>query len=148
MPYFKKIIITFLLIQYSCCSHAEIYKWVDEQGETHYGDKSVVNSKEVDVDISKQGHIKINNKREIRRKKLLETYADDQQRKDKEKKKQKKKRKKLKRECIKSKDRLRHYERASSLYKLDKDGNRITMSNEKREQKTSALREKIKKYCK
>jgi len=128
--------------------NAEIYKWVDEQGNIHYGDKPVNKSKVMDVDISKQGHIKINNSREQKRRKLLETYADDHQRKNEEKEKQKKQKKKQERGCVLSKDRLKHYERASSLYNLDKDGNRVTVSSEEREQHTAELRNKIKKYCK
>jgi len=128
--------------------NAEIYKWVDDQGKIHYGDKPVSKSKVMDIDISKQGHIKINNSREEKRQKLLETYADDHQRKNKEKEKLKKQKKKQERGCVVSKDRLRHYERASSLYNLDKDGNRISVSSEERERHTAALRDKIKKYCK
>jgi len=140
--------IVIIMMFYIGHAYAEIYKWVDEQGSIHYGDKPVNKSKVMDVDISKQGHIKINNSREEKRQKLLETYADDHQRKSKEKEKLKKQKKKQERGCVLSKDKLRNYERASSLYSLDKDGNRVTVSSEEREQHTMELRNKIKKYCK
>ena len=147
LPMIKNTV-TILLVVYSCYTSAEIYKWVDEQGKTHYEDKPVGNSKEMEVDIGKQGHIKINNERALKQKRLLETYDDDKQRENKEKAKKKKNKKKLARQCSQSKDRLRHYERASSLYDLDKEGKRITVSTQKREKVTTALRNKIKKFCK
>jgi len=144
----RNIVIIFAFLLNSATVYAEIYKWVDEQGKVHYGDKPIDNSTEMDVNISKQGHIKINNNREQKRQKLLESYADDQEREDKKKEKLKKKKKKLDRNCVRSKDRLRQYERASSLYNLDKEGKRITMSKEERKKMTTNLREKINKYCK
>jgi len=143
----QKIVIVCVLFLSATCCYAEIYKWVDEQGVIHYGDKPVNNSKEMDVNISKQGHIKINNKREQKRQKLLESYADDQQREEKEKEKSKKKKKKLERSCVQSKDMLKQYERARSLYNLNKEGERVTISSEERLRKTNNLRNKINKYC-
>lgn len=145
---FKNIIIISALLLNSATVYAEIYKWVDDQGKVHYGDKPINNSTEMDVNISKQGHIKIKNSREQKRQKLLESYADDQEREDKKKEKLKKKKKKHERNCVLSIDKLRQYERASSLYNLDKDGKRVTVSKEERISRTNNLRKKIKKYCK
>lgn len=144
----QKIVVICALIFNPATTYAEIYKWVDEQGKVHYGDKAINNSTEMDVNISKKGHIKIKNSREVKRQKLLESYADDDDRETKEKEKLKKKKKKHERNCVYSKDRLRQYERASSLYNLDKDGKRITVSKEERIRKTNDLRKKINKYCK
>jgi len=98
----QSIVVLLLLFIYGSFAEAEIYKWLDEQGKTHYGDKPVTNSKEMHVDTSKQGHVKVNINREKKRQKLLETYADDKQREDKEKaKKKKSKNKKIKVNCKK-----------------------------------------------
>jgi len=144
----QNIVIICALLISPLTVYAEIYKWVDEQGKVHYGDKPVNNSTEMEVNISKQGHIKIKNSREQKRQKLLESYADDQERKDKNKEKKKKKKEKHERNCVLSIDRLRQYERASSLYNLDKEGKRVTVSTEERARKTNDLRKKINKYCK
>ncbi|RDH82793.1 MAG: hypothetical protein DIZ80_10995 [endosymbiont of Galathealinum brachiosum] len=140
--------VAILLLVYSCFTNAEIYKWVDEQGRTHYEDKPVGNAKEMEINTEKQGHIKVNKERELKQQRLLETYEDDLQRKNEEIARKKKKKKKLARECYQAKNRLKHYERASSLYDLDKNGKRITMSNIEREKATAVLRNKIKKSCK
>ena len=133
---------------YSITGNAEIYKWIDEQGKTHYGDKPVEDSKEVDVNISNQGHVKVNQSREEKRRKLLNAFEEDRQRENKEKSKEKKKKKKLARNCVVAKDRLRVYERSSSLYDLDKDGNKLVLSNSERDKAVGNLRKKIKKHCK
>ena len=143
-----KIILISVLCFYTNIALAEIYKWTDENGHIHYGDKPLVDSKEMDIDISKQGHIKVNNTRKEKQRRLLETYSDDKQREDKERAKRKKQKKKLERSCVLSKDKMRRMQRASSLYNLDKEGNRVTMSNEQREKSTARLREQIMKYCK
>jgi len=142
-----KIILISVFYFYANISLAEIYKWTDESGHIHYGDKPLVDSREVemDIDISKQGHIKVNATRAEKRRKLLETYNDDKQRENKEKAKRKKQKKKLERSCILSKDKMKRLQRARSLYSLDKDGNRVTMSNEQREKSETRLRNQIMK---
>ena len=144
----KKSIVILLLCLVNSFAVAEIYKWVDEHGKTHYGDKPATNSKEMHVDISKQGHVKVDNNREKKRQKLLETYADDKQREDKEKAKKKKSKKKMQRKCTLARDRLIRYEKASSLYSLDNSGNRITMSTAERERTVAELTKRIKINCK
>ena len=137
-----------LMFLYSITGYAEIYKWIDEQGKVHYGDKAVEDSKEIDVNISNRGHLKVNESREKKRRKLLKAFDDDRQRENKEKAKKKKKKKKLKRNCAISKDRLRVYERASSLYDIDKNGNKVVLSNKEREKTLTELRKSINKHCK
>lgn len=140
--------IVMLYCVYAGSLSAEIYKWVDDQGHVHYGDKPVTNSEEMQVNIENKGNVKISNQREKNRQKLLDAYAEDQARENKEKEKLRKKKKKMKANCINSKDSLRRYERASSLYNLDKEGNRVTMSNAQRDKATNRLRAYISKYCK
>jgi len=137
-----------LMFLYSITGYAEIYKWIDEQGKVHYGDKAVEDSKEIDVNISNRGHLKVNESREKKRRKLLKAFDDDRQRENKEKAKKKKKKKKLKRNCAISKDRLRVYERAGSLYDIDKNGNKVVLSNKEREKTLTELRKSINKHCK
>jgi len=145
----KQIITISLLFSGAINSvNAEIYKWTDEQGNVHYGDKPVVDSTEMEINISKKSNGKISQSREESRQKLLDAYDEDNKREAQEKDKLKKQKKKQKKNCTYAKDRLRHYERARSLYDLDKEGNRVTMSNADREKVTSDLRNKIKKFCK
>jgi len=148
------------ILKLTCCVlwlfpgyiNAEIYKWVDAQGNVHYGDKIHANSSEknnpLDLDISTQGNLKLNDARAKKRQKLLSAYDDDRERENKQKEKEKKINKKKARACVRYKDKMRRYDRANSLYRLDKEGKRIVMSNEERDRSTLILKNKIKKYCK
>ncbi len=127
---------------------AEIYKWVDAQGNTHYGDKPVKNSTQMEVDISDKGNIKTSQSRENKRKNLIDSFDEDRARENKEKKKRKEERKKQARNCVVAKDRLRQYERVRYLYRLDMNGSRVVVPDNVRQKNTAALRKHIKEYCK
>jgi len=144
----KNIILMIMLNFYSVYACAEIYKWVDEQGNINYGDKPVVNSNEMQVDVKDKGNVKISNTREKNRQKLLDAYHQDQKRENKEKQEQKKQKKKRQRDCVQAKDYMKTYERARSLYNLDKDGNRVTMTDKERKKSTAELKKYIQKNCK
>ena len=144
----KNIIIMILLNVYSAYAYAEIYKWVDEQGNINYGDKPVVNANEMAVDVTDKGNVKISDKREKNRQKLLDAYNEDQVRENKEKKKIEKRKKKRQRDCAQAEDHMRTYDRARSLYNLDKDGNRVTLTDKERKKSTAELKKYIQKNCK
>jgi len=144
----NKIFYTLALLLVSFSTSAEIYKWVDEQGKTHYGDKPVENAQQMEVDITAKGHINTGQRREDKRKKLINAYAEDRARKTEEKKKRKEKKAKNEHKCVVSKDRLRRYERARYLYDLDSNGSRVVIPDAARQKSTEALRQQVKKYCK
>lgn len=144
----KKILILSCLYLLTYSVQAEIYKWVDDQGRTHYGDKPTESSKEIEVNTQKKDLINTGESREERRQKLLDSFDEDRARKNEEKEKQKQAKEKHMRQCAFAKDRLRRYERAGYLYNLDKDGNRVVISKEERKQTVDGLRDNIKKYCK
>ncbi len=129
-------------------AHAEIYKWVDDQGKVHYGDKPVADSKQVEVkeEASKGQKISAEERRE-RRQRLLDAFAEDREKKKEQKAKQAKKQAKINRQCVLARDHLKNYRKAGSLYKLDKDGNRIILSSEERRLTTERLQAQIDKYC-
>jgi len=127
---------------------AEIYKWVDELGRVHYSDKEITNSEALELDTAKKGHISTGASREEKRRNLLDAMQEDKERKQKEQKKSREQKKKHDRACVLAKHRLSQFERASYLYDLDKDGNKVITSNEDRNKKTSKLRKDIHKHCK
>ena len=148
--YMKPIhILLFMALAISCSAHAEIYKWTDDAGNVHYGDKPVKNSSQLEINAETANSVgEIKESREERRRRLLDAMQEDREEKDKQKAEREKKQNKLNRQCTIAKDRLQTYERSSSLYNLDKNGNRITLSDEERKKATDKLRSQIKKYCK
>ncbi len=129
-------------------ARAEIYKWVDENGKVHYGDKPNESAKEITVDTSRKGHVNTGEFREEKRRKLVDAMSEDRIRESEAKEKQRKKKQKQKANCARAKDKLRRMVNAGSLYDLDKDGNRVTLSKDERKKSTEQFRKQLEQYCK
>ncbi len=126
---------------------AEIYKWVDDQGHTHYGDKPADEADSLQVDVSKKGHFDSDADRAEKRQRLLDAMQEDRHRKQQEAEKQREQQQYAQRQCVVARDRLKQYESVGYLYRLDKDGNRVVIPTEKRDQLTEKLRSDIRKNC-
>lgn len=138
-----------VLLCISVAAHSEIYKWTDEKGNVHYGDKPVDNGKEMEISEEPGRSENVSSsEREERRRKLIETYDIERKEKKKKQAKLKKDRKRLNAECGYAKDRLKRYKRAGSLYDVDKDGNRTSLSEDIHKKAIRNLQKKIKKHCK
>jgi len=142
--------IIFVLLMCVCCSvQAEVYKWIDENGNVHYGDKPDTANKSTELNIDSKASVVrgIDSSREEKREKLLEVMAEDRIEKQEARKKKQQKKAENKRKCNYYRDHLRSLKRASGVYGLDKDGNRVYQSNKKRKQTEAKLQKRINKYC-
>ncbi len=128
---------------------SEIYKWQDEHGNTHYGDKPVnqPKSSQLEVDTSKKGHITPNAERADMRRNLINAMEEDRLRKEETEAKQRKAKQQRERQCAWARDRLAQYSRAGYLYDLDKEGNRVILSQDERNKVTTGLKDDIQKHC-
>ncbi len=146
-----KYLLQLLILAAPVAAHAGVYKWVDENGKVHYGDQpqSTQPSVEMNVDITtpEPSHVEDELSREEKRERLLQAMEEDRLEKREKREKQKSDMEKNRQKCNRYRDRMRHYERASGLYKLDKDGNRVYMSDGERASATKKLQARIKKYC-
>lgn len=131
--------------------HASVYKWVDENGKVHYGDQPQASQPAVEMKVDDTAPAPSYSddelSREEKRERLLQSMEEDRVEKQEMREKQKAVREKNRQKCNRYRDKMRHYERASSLYKLDKDGNRVYMSEGDRDRATKNLQANIKKYC-
>lgn len=144
--------LTVLTLTVALQAEAEIYKWVDENGQVHYGEQPVGDkAREVIIKLhggTKSGATTAPVDHRIKRDKMLQAMEQDRHAREEEKQKKSKSVQKNKMRCIRAKDALKQYKSASSLYKLDTKGTRITMSDEQRKQATKQLQAKIKEHCK
>lgn len=128
---------------------AGVYKWTDQNGVVHFGDRPVNQDEATELIIDTESRSGItnssgNNKERARMTKELE--EDRKSRQEKREKFQADK-KKRKASCVQAKDRLRQYQEASGIYKLDKNGERVFYSNEERAAKEKKLNKVIAKNC-
>lgn len=143
---FRFLVITVFL---ALPAQAEIYKWLDEKGNVHYGDKPVANSEQ--IVIPEQTNVQSRpgkEEREERRKRLLEAFAEDRADKKEQQAKQQKQKQKLNRQCVIARDKLKTYQKSRRLYDLDEQGERMILSDNARQQAVAQLAADINKYCK
>ena len=142
-----------ILLVLSCASSAGVYKWIDEQGNVHYSDRPTTTQSSVEMDVEHSTSVSTGREqerlsRQEKRERLLQSMAEDRLEKQEQREKQRTKRQQNREKCNHYRDQMRHYKRANSLYKLDKDGNRVYVSDSDRAKATQNLQRRIKKYCK
>jgi len=128
---------------------AEMYKWVDEEGNTHYTQQQPpagveseklkpppdFDSSEAEKTLKKQQEY-LDKEREKR-----QQNAIAQQRKDDEKAR-------LEKNCELSRARLKSLTDRPKVSEIQKDGSRVMMPEEKRQEEIAKSKEAIKEYCK
>ena len=146
-----KTMTLFFVLIVPAAVYASVYKWVDENGKVHYGDQPKASQPTVEMNIDDTtpapSFSDDDLSREEKRERLLQAMEEDRLEKLEKRDKQRAKNEKNRQKCNRYRDRMRHYERANSLYKLDKDGNRVYMSDSERASATKNLSAKINKYC-
>ncbi|MBL4797401.1 MAG: DUF4124 domain-containing protein [Oleispira sp.] len=139
-----------LMVCGSLSAVADIYRWVDDNGNIQFSDRPASGKKsetiEIDTTRNSYGGGDVLN----RQSDLLDRYQKQDQQAQKNKQQaalEKENQKRLKSKCLRAKDQLARYERGS-LYTLDEQGERIYYSEEKRTQKIEAYRKSINTNCK
>ena len=132
----------FVCLMVTAGTRAGVYKWIDDDGNVHYGDTLEATLPGVEMDI---GDNLLS--REEKRERLLQSMAEDRLEKQEQREKQKALKQENRAKCNRYRDRMRHYQRANALYTLDKEGKRVYVSDSERAQATQKLQRKIKKYC-
>jgi len=144
-----KKIIWICLFLFIGSAQAAVYKWVDENGKVHYGDKPQAGNKNIELNVDSEPSVVrgMDSSRVEKREKLLEVMEEDRIEKREANKKKKQKAARNKKRCHYQKDKLRRFKRASAIYNLDSDGNRVYQSRGKRERTIASIQKKINKYC-
>jgi hypothetical protein len=145
----KKVFPVLLLFICSLpAAHAEIYRWVDENGKTQFSDRPLDNTTSkviVDTQRNSYGGGGVLE----RQRGLLDKYqANDvkELRAKQQAKKQVIKDKRLKVRCINAKDRLKNFKRGA-LYRLNDQGERIYYSEEERKKTIDKYQQLIHENC-
>jgi len=130
-----------------------VYKWIDEDGQVHYGGKAKQeNAKKIEIEnryidsgnspptLSAEERVK-------KQKRFLDALdAENKSISAEKNKKRDQEEQKLKR-CHASRDQLKRAENASALYDLDEKGNRILLNKKQYEQALKQARARVSKWC-
>jgi hypothetical protein len=148
----KKSVLLFIMLA-PLSLYAGVYKWVDDDGKVHYGDQPQPSQPSVEINIDDAPSVSSGSgedqlTREEKRERLLQSMEEDRLEKQEQRDKQKALRAQNRQKCNRYRDRMRHYQRANALYRLDRDGNRVYVSDSDRAKSTKKLQVQIDRYCK
>ncbi len=132
---------------------ADVYKWIDEDGQVHYGHKTEnKNAKKIEI---KNRYIDSGNstaplsaeERVDKQKRFLNALEADNKSIAEEKRKKKEQAELKISRCNASRDQLKRYENSGALYDLDEKGNRILLNKKQYEQAMAQARARVEKWC-
>ena len=147
----KKIIFYLCILSLeivSCPVIAEIYKWVDEYGQTHYGETPPVTvAQKLQIrDVPVDESIEIHNQQ---RNKLLRIYEEERDLKQKEKLEAEKLKAEREQHCQNLENELIKYQQDGYVYYvLDEKGERKYLSDAEMSIHIEQLQKDFDKYCK
>ncbi len=149
-----RLILICLASVFSYSAHSNVYKWVDEQGNVHYGQQRPSNAQVEKLDVERHAPQDTSsykrpgqNKKATDEGKKDETDADAKEKKDKkpETAAEKKRRKAA---CAQARQQLATMQSIGRIRSKDKDGNTAYLSQQQKEARIKKIRESISKQCK
>ncbi len=127
---------------------AEVYKWVDEHGHTHYGEKPpVADAQKIQIrEVTVDESIEIHNQQ---REKLLRIYEEERNLKKEEKIKAEKLKAEKEQHCQNLENELKNYQQGGYVYYgLDDKGERKYLSEAELSAHIKKLQADYDQYCK
>jgi len=147
MNVFCKCLLIALLLFGQLSVHAEVYRWVDEKGQVHFGDQAREASTRAIKPHSSPPTQGNQQQRMQKTRKLLNAYQIERQQAREQKAKQKQQAEKRKRDCIQARDNLRNYTNYGNIYNLGEDGKREYLSEQERAALVQRSRETVARLC-
>lgn len=135
----------------AAAAHAQVYKWVDEKGRTHYGEKPPegVKSSEVARPTPPSDPAKAKAPDDWRRK-AQDAKRDQVQREQAEEQARRREaslRAQREQRCRNARIALDRLENVHNLYKYDERGERVYLSDAQREPEKARVRGEIREHC-
>lgn len=127
---------------------AGVYRWVDENGEVHYGDRPPSNTESTRMEIeSAPAPAPEDGERRLKTQRLLDALESQRDR-DKQKAAQAKADEaRQERNCQSARRQVALHQRANSVFRRGPDGERIYLSDEERKQALARARTLVDQWC-
>lgn len=137
-----------LLLLLPISAGAEVYKWVDEQGRVHYGDKPASNSAQpLDIERAPAAPDPRREQRREKRDRLLQQFADERAAARRDAEEQARQKAARERRCEQARQRLWRYEHSQYLYEETASGERRILDDSERTRQQQQLRDHIATEC-
>ncbi len=148
-----KFVLMAVLVCVMSVSHAQAYKWVDENGKVHYSDiprdgaqKGIRHGSDATEEKSSQQQI--DQQRRNKRDKLLRAFDEERRIKREKETKQKNEQQKKERECARARKEYANMQKGGVYYKLDKDGKHQYMSDTEVKKNIAEWEHAVEHWCK
>jgi hypothetical protein len=147
-----RTVLLLLLGWSSLASASGVYKWVDEQGRVHYGERPPARAQAQEMQIKEAPLEELpveddGAARSDKTQRLLRAFEEEREQKKAQQQKQRDEQEKRQRNCALARDRLRRYQNASSLYNLDKQGERHALSDAERTASEQSAQQEVARWC-
>ncbi len=131
---------------------SEIYKWVDQKGRTHYGEKppARTHSEQLHIKPSSSppdGHVS-QQEYKSRQRNLLRAYEEERLQREDNRLKAKQDKERRIRQCSAARDRQRMTAGRYRLYDYDKQGNRVYLDAQAIDRTRATADREVKRLCK
>jgi len=132
---------------------AAVYRWVDADGRTQFGDRPPPDRSAEEVLIKQRpvpdgvGTPMSDQQRRELRQKMLDAYREEREEKQRAREKRAAAEAQRKMACAEARDRVREYESAAGLYELQPDGSRRYLSEEEFRVSLRRAQDEVKRYC-
>lgn len=131
----------------SFAAHAEVYKWTDEDGRIHYGDRPQGNDSEtIEVKPAPEPDAGIEERREKQRR-LLEVIDEERKEDEQEQAEANKEKQERQINCEKAKKYNESLRTAGGLYHKGDNGNKVVLTDEERTTAETQARENLEYWC-
>ncbi len=147
MNVFYRCFFIVLLLSGPLSVRAEVYRWVDEHGQMHFGDQAREASTSAIKPHSRPPTQADQQQRMQKTRKLLNAYQIERQQLQEQKAKQKEQAEKRKKDCFQARENLRKYTDYGNIYQLGEDGKREYLSEQERTALVQRSREAVARLC-
>ncbi|MFO8024727.1 DUF4124 domain-containing protein [Thiohalophilus sp.] len=134
----------------SVSTGAGVYKWTDEQGQVHYGDKPPekgARSMDVDPGPSRGSPQSGDAERREKTRRLLRAYEEERRIKQQREQRKEAEAAERHKRCARARDRLRSYQQAGRLYDIDEQGDRKILTDSQRQQAEARAAQDVSRWC-
>ena len=132
--------------------HSEIYKWVDQHGRTHYGEKPPAKTHSEELHIKQSSNPPADNvsqqEHKNRQQRLLRAYEEERLQREENRVKAKRDKEKRIRQCNAARNRQRVVEGGYQLYDYDKQGKRVYLDAQAIDRARTRSAREVKRLCK
>ena len=132
---------------------APIYKWVDEDGQVHYGSKPLsddareVKIRDRYIDSGTEKPSAATQERVERQKRFVDALQAEEKSIRDEKAKQEEEENQRFLRCVAARNQLKRAEQSAALYNKDKQGNRVILTDAQHKKYMQQARARVAKWC-